>query len=136
MGKSVHIISDRQSENNSICSQMGIGAKTMISKEELYKIVVNRYGITMQLIVAIEECSELTKELTKILRGVMSKNKNVIRPVTEEIADVLIMCEQLQYIFDNRMFVQSEMSKKLIRLRDRLGITDEIEGVNPNNHFI
>ena len=108
----------------------------MISKEELYKIVVNRYGITMQLIVAIEECSELTKELTKILRGVMSKNKNVIRPVTEEIADVLIMCEQLQYIFDNRMFVQSEMSKKLIRLRDRLGITDEIEGVNPNNHFI
>lgn len=61
---------------------------------------VETYGSIGQLIVAIEEMSELTKELTKFLRG---NTGNVNREhIAEEMADVYIMLEQLLIIFDNK----------------------------------
>lgn len=64
-----------------------------LEKRELYKDLINKYG-EKQVIVAIEELSELQKELCKNLRG----RKNQLA-LTEEIADVLIMVEQMIVYF-------------------------------------
>ena len=63
----------------------------MIEKgnKELYSYLKNKYGYK-QIIVAIEELSELQKELTKSLRDKIDKEH-----LTEEIADVKIMLEQV-----------------------------------------
>ena len=64
-----------------------------LEKRELYKDLINKYG-EKQVIVAIEELSELQKELCKNIRG----RKNQLA-LTEEIADVLIMVEQMIVYF-------------------------------------
>ena len=66
----------------------------MTSKYELYSKLILKYGKEMQIIVAIEELSELQKALTKSLRG-----KGKLCDIAEEITDVEIMCEQLKFIF-------------------------------------
>ena len=60
----------------------------------LYEYLHEKYGDT-QKIVAIEELSELQKELTKDLRGKGNKEN-----IAQEIADVLIMIAQLIQIYD------------------------------------
>ncbi len=76
---------------------------------------VKTYGKESQLIVAIEELSELTKELTKSLRG-----ENNVDHISEEMADVHIMLDQLHIIFKNCDAVKDWKRKKLERLRERL----------------
>jgi hypothetical protein len=61
---------------------------------ETLKRVIDTYGDEAQLIVAVEELSELTKAITKHLRG-----KGDPVNIAEEIADVEIMLEQLKLIF-------------------------------------
>lgn len=59
------------------------------------KYIIDYYGIEKQLIVAIEEMSELTKELCKIQRyGKITGN------TIPEIADVENCLEELKIIFD------------------------------------
>lgn len=65
-----------------------------LEKRKLYKDLIDKYG-EKQVIVAIEELSELQKELCKNLRG--RKNKVAL---IEEIADVLIMVEQMIVYFE------------------------------------
>ena len=57
----------------------------MIRRKDLQKIVAH-YGNIAQVIVLIEEMSELTKAITKAMRG--KENK---ADIAEEIADVQIM---------------------------------------------
>lgn len=56
---------------------------------------VKTYGKDSQMKMAIEEMSELTKELCKNFRGAGNTDA-----ITEEIADVEIMLEQMIYIFE------------------------------------
>lgn len=56
---------------------------------------VEYYGVKNQLIVAIEELSELQKELCKCLRNQQSREH-----IVEELADVMIVIEQLREIFN------------------------------------
>lgn len=65
-------------------------------KEQLYQHLFCKYGVK-QLYVAIEELSELQKELCKAMRAEKFNNKNEI---IEEIADVSIMLEQLISYFN------------------------------------
>lgn len=65
---------------------------------ELYKRALTVWGIGSQLMMAIEEMSELTKEICKY-RRFQDKQENYRENIKEEIADVLIMIEQLKYIF-------------------------------------
>jgi hypothetical protein len=76
---------------------------------------VRTYGVTSQLIVAIEELSELQKELTKQIRG-----NGDINHISEEMADVYIMLEQLGIIFGNGSLMQNWKYKKLKRLEQRI----------------
>ena len=65
----------------------------MISKNKL-QTIIDKYG-DLQITVAIEELSELTKELCKKQRG-----KDNVNLILEEIADVFIMLEQLKLLFN------------------------------------
>lgn len=76
---------------------------------------VDTYGKEAQLIICMEEMAELTKELSKNLRGQENRQS-----VAEEIADVEIMLEQLKLIFGNGLDVASIRGKKLLRLEEHL----------------
>ena len=76
---------------------------------------MNVYGKTSQCTVCMEEMAELTKELSKNLRG-----QDNAAHIAEEIADVEIMLEQLKVIFRNRALVDRIRAGKLVRLSDRI----------------
>jgi hypothetical protein len=82
---------------------------------DVYAAAVKTCGKEHQLIMCMEEMAELTKELSKNIRG--SKNTTSI---SEEMADVEIMMEQLRVIFGNRSEVDTIKAEKLNRLADRL----------------
>ena len=82
---------------------------------DLYQLAIDKWGKTGQLTVAIEELSELTKEICKTLRNIGHTER-----LAEEVADVEIMCEQLRYIFAIDEAVDDWKEYKLRRLADRL----------------
>lgn len=75
---------------------------------------IDAWGKSSQLIICIEEMAELTKELSKNLRG-----QDNDLGIAEEVADVEIMLEQLKLIFDIRTDVECVKNDKLIRLDQR-----------------
>ena len=84
-------------------------------RRDTYSEAVRTYGKQSQLIMAMGEMAELTKELSKNIRG--AKNTSAI---SEEMADVEIMLEQLKIIFGNRSEVDRVRCEKLDRLIVRL----------------
>lgn len=80
-----------------------------IERTKTYIQLFKKYGETAQLVVAIEELSELQKELCKDLRG-KRKRENII----EEIADVIIMLEQMYLIYNIENCEVDEMIEKKI----------------------
>lgn len=83
-----------------------------MEKAQIYKELIKKHGKEKQIIVAIEEMSELTKECCKFFRGKENKN-NLI----EEITDVEIMIEQLKIIFNVSEAVEKEKGLRLERIR-------------------
>lgn len=81
------------------------------------------YGVENQTIKAIEEMSELIKELSKALLGKADNDH-----IREEIADVEIMLEQLKDIYDTRdgKTIDVFRNEKITRLCNRL---DEDEAI-------
>lgn len=78
--------------------------------------VIRKFGADYQLNIAIEEMSELTKEITK-----MKRSKGNIKAVTEEIADVYIMLMQVKQIYGiDDAQIEKIMTKKLERLEKNL----------------
>lgn len=87
-----------------------------MTTEEIIEKAIEKYGNVNQCIVAIEEMSELQKEITKTLRG-----ENVRDNLIEEIADVEIMIMQLVRIFNISIKeVNKQRKAKLKRLEKRL----------------
>lgn len=81
---------------------------------------IDKYGKTLQMVVAIEELSELIKELTKNIRG-----KNNHDAIVEEIADVYIMLDQVMMMNDIWLNeVVEKMHEKLNRLKERMNADD------------
>lgn len=86
-----------------------------MDKQNLYAQLLVKYSDT-QIIVAIEELSELQKEFCKFLRNKGNKN-NLI----EEIADVEIMLEQMKMYFNiNEKDVDQIKQQKIERTKERL----------------
>jgi hypothetical protein len=73
------------------------------------------FGERNQMIVAIEELSECQKEICKQLRGIGD-----MEHMAEEIADSIIMLEQLQMIFGIGDLVAKYMDSKIERLDSRI----------------
>lgn len=80
------------------------------------KEALETWGGTAQMLVAVEEMSELQKE---ILKNINRKKDN--RPqIIEETADVLIMLEQLQLYYGIKQEVENYMERKLQIIAGRL----------------
>ena len=95
------------------------GIQRSILKEE-----IRTFGESNQITVAIEEMSELTKELCKVKRqfteGERYLSQDTINALSEEMADVSIMLEQLKIIFSNVVEVEVFADKKINRLLSRI----------------
>lgn len=77
---------------------------------------IDTYGKDMQLTVAVEELSELIKEICKNKRG-RDNRDNII----EEMADCYIMLEQLAIIYGIRLNeIVAMMYSKMQRLENNL----------------
>lgn len=94
----------------------------MINNIDLYKKLILKYGKEAQIIVAIEELSELQKELTKWLRG-----KGSIEHIAEEIADVNIMIQQLEFIFACSDETLKQCFLKIDRIKNLVEVEDDIK---------
>lgn len=86
-----------------------------MEKVELYNKAIETFGEESQRRVAIEEMSELTKELCKWDRNCGNKLH-----IAEEIADVTIMLEQLRIIYGCDDVINDWYDFKLERLERRL----------------
>ena len=84
------------------------------------KSAVDTWGKHHQLTILMEEMAELTKELSKNIRG-----QDNDLGIAEEIADVEIMLEQLKIIFGLRTDVENVKQEKLIRLDRRTQEADK-----------
>ena len=80
------------------------------------KEIVDHYGIETQTFVAVEELSELIKELSKYMRG--NRNRSQIM---EEMADVYIVLAEQRAIHDISLGeVLAVMEIKLERMKERM----------------
>ena len=84
--------------------------------ELVWRTTIGKWGSRLQLIVAVEEMSELTKEICKF-----NRSKADISAIAEEIADVSIMLEQLKIIFGCADKVEEYIDYKIKRLSERIG---------------
>lgn len=83
----------------------------------LYERAIRRYGEKAQVLKAIEELGELSVELARWLNSDEPADGHLLANIREELADVCIMTDQLQLIFDD---VSSWEVYKLERLERRL----------------
>lgn len=86
-----------------------------MSEKDLYRLALSTYGPDAQTVMVFEEMAELQKELCKHARG--SPNREAI---AEEIADVLIMLEQMIVLYDCEDSVFRHKQEKKCRLEKRL----------------
>ena len=85
-------------------------------RKNVYQAALRKWGVGLQTMMAVEEMSELTKEICKIKRGKMD-----LDALADEIADVTIMLEQLREIYGLNDAVCDHMDAKILRLQSRVG---------------
>lgn len=90
-------------------------------RKRVYEAALAKWGTELQATVAIEELSEVQKEICKMLRGKLD-----LEHMAEEIADATIMLEQLRQMLDINDSVCAWMDYKITVLEkkvDRRGDT-------------
>lgn len=86
-------------------------------RSKVYTDALTTFGANCQLVVALEEMSELQKEICKALRGDIH-----LAHLAEELADATIMLEQLRQIFGINEPVCEMMDSKILRLQHRIEV--------------
>ena len=89
---------------------------------EKIRAIARHYGKEPQMGIAQEECAELIQAISKIRRK--GENMKDRANLIEEIADVRIMCAQLEELFGVRASVAWRMHQKLDRQLDRIAEGD------------
>lgn len=99
----------------------------------MYEELIAKCGINNQIIKAVEEMAELSKELISLML------KDDDSGVAEEMADVEIMLEQLKEICANAEEVARIKAYKILRTEERFGVriggkndNQQLEGVRPS----
>jgi NTP pyrophosphatase (non-canonical NTP hydrolase) len=88
----------------------------IINNNGVIRQVIDQNGHKMQSVIAIEEMSELTKELTKMIRS-----KGDHDHLVEELADVMICLLQVREMYNVKdEELQNMINNKLERLKERL----------------
>ena len=88
-----------------------------------YNKAIELYGEKAQKLMAIEEMSELTKEICKDFRGKLNREHLI-----EEIVDVIITIDQLMMMYEiSGDEIEQMRERKFERLKERLEmVNDEI----------
>ena len=97
-------------------------------REEIYKKAGLKWGESSQIIVAIEELSELINQLSKHLNG---KCKDMAH-IVDELADSRIMIEQMEFIFGVQEDVIQRFQVKILKLDDI--VTGRVNHPHKSNH--
>ena len=84
-------------------------------RKRVYEKAIAKFGCKMQATVAIEEMSEVIKEITKALRGELNREH-----LAEEIADAKIMLEQMTQMFNINDSVCCWMDYKIAALKRKV----------------
>jgi len=87
----------------------------------IYERAIKCFGEQIQFVVAMEECSELIRALSKVIREGKADQAFCFQQLAEEVADVQIMLDQMKVILDGEGSSDWELVReaKLDRL-DRL----------------
>lgn len=98
------------------CTYHGETCPFVVGAEEAYDRCIEIFGKDHQIIIALEEISELTKEITKMFR-----DKANLEHMVEEMVDVTIVMEQIMRMLNISTddFVTMK-HKKLNRLKTRI----------------
>lgn len=88
-------------------------------RKEIYKKASDKWGWESQAVAVVEELAELIVELAKVLNG-KRKGIEADSKLIDELADVRIMIEQVEFNTGFHADVQMRMEQKLINLRARL----------------
>lgn len=86
-------------------------------KEDLIRALWQKHGVKLQLIKAVEELSELQKEILKALGSMESGREvpiEILRNIAEEKEDVKFMMEQLDLMYVEPVYLS--MNEKLNKL--------------------
>lgn len=95
------------------------GFELKAQAHEVCSLALEHYGPDAQKLMVMEEMAELQKELCKNSRG----HDNRLH-IAEEIADVLIMLEQMIILYDCAEQVDEWVKVKLERLEKNIGRND------------
>lgn len=103
-----------------------LGEMPYRERVKAYRKIIKHYGDGKQCLKAVEEMSELTKEITKFLLAARTKEGKLLHALldkdtlVEEIADATIMLEQLRIIANCNEEVKAIMADKINRTLDRI----------------
>ena len=89
---------------------------------EKIRAIARHYGKEPQMGVTQEECAELIQAISKVRRK--GETVETLDNLVEEIADVNIMCAQLEELFGVRASVALRMHQKLDRQLERIAEGD------------
>jgi NTP pyrophosphatase (non-canonical NTP hydrolase) len=111
----------------------------MNGSKDLYDFIMNKWGIKAQLFMLFEEQAELNYALLKTRRtsaNFLIPMKQEITDIAGEIADNLIMLEQMTHYFNIEEEVELSMQYKLMRTAERSGFNDKAKDILPNDAVI
>lgn len=88
-----------------------------VERNAIYDTLIKKFSPNAQMIVAIEELSELQKEICKYLRN--KEQLYLVKGLIEEIADVEIMLEQIKFLLSLDWQVEGMKDQKIRRTQER-----------------
>lgn len=86
-------------------------------EQKIIQKAIKTWGNQAQLLMVLEEMSELQKEILKNI----NRHQQNMEAIVDETADVLIMIEQLQQIYQIKEAVRARIPQKLKKIQNRLG---------------
>jgi len=86
-------------------------------QSNIYRELVDKFGQKHQMYVLVEEMGEATAAISQFL----NRNRDVEEEMLEEIADVVIMLEQMKVIYGERLVqaVLKKLQKAATHLEDK-----------------
>ena len=90
------------------------------TRDSVFRRCILEYEANSQIDMALEEMAELSKALLKLRREKGGNSKSLIDDVIDEIADVRIMCWQMELLFKAEDRVEQRIDYKIKRQIKRL----------------
>ena len=89
-------------------------------RDQFYAMDLEKWGSALQHVKTVEECAELQKEICKLMLGDQSDER--MEQIADEIADVRLMCEQVEYELNLQKRIELHSRLKVRRLKILLGV--------------